>query len=80
MVSPRRITPRRQAELGRSGWYGDLEEQLRRLGYRGQWHNHRTGRFGLFSKKLRDLVAVRAEVASLQGLDLGSVMTAAVER
>jgi hypothetical protein len=58
---PDRLTRRQDARLVKSGWYRDYRRQLRQRGYRGDWQDTPYGKSGFFSKKLRDVGAVRAE-------------------
>lgn len=67
-VSPWDVPAREKVRLARAGWYDGITGKCRKLGYRGTWHRLPEGRMGIFSKRLRDLDAVKAEVARLGDL------------
>jgi hypothetical protein len=67
-VSPWNVPANERSRLARSGWYEEITRRCRKLGYRGRWHRLPDGRMGIFSKRLRDLQAVKAEVARLADL------------
>jgi hypothetical protein len=80
MLSPADLTSRQDDALGRTGVYSAVTAQLRKLGYRGKWHQRAGSRFGLFSKRLRDLGALREEVGHLSNVSLKGLVAEAGRR
>jgi hypothetical protein len=78
-LSPADSTPQQDRVLKRTGMYADVSRILRRLGYRGEWHN-KGGRFGLFGKKLRDLRSLRREVERLTPVSFKTLLAEAGRR
>jgi hypothetical protein len=72
MSSPR-ITGKQQKDIRRLDWYREAAARLKTLGYAGQWHRHKDGTFGLFSKRAADFQTLQGEAKRLLdlGLDVG---------
>ena len=78
-LSPADSTPQQDRVLMRTGAYADVSRLLRKLGYRGEWHN-KGGRFGLFSKRLQDLGSLRREVQQLKPVSFKRLLAEAGRR
>lgn len=65
--------------LANAGWFAAVEEQVARMGYRGEWWPHRPG-WGDFTKNLRGVADVQREALRLEHLDLVTLTESAQAR
>ena len=72
------LTSQQRLALRRAGAYARVANAVGKLGYQGKWHQR--GSFGLFSKDLRSLAAVRQEVGRLQGISFKDLFADAGRR